>query len=52
MSTELVIKAEEYNIEPSRAEQIRAIFIPMANMLEEFEGQIGFLMQYRLLSGY
>ncbi|OGV36181.1 MAG: hypothetical protein A2020_12310 [Lentisphaerae bacterium GWF2_45_14] len=36
---ELVLKVEEYNIEPSRAEQIRAIFIPMANMLEEFETQ-------------
>lgn len=42
---ELILKVEEYNIEPSRAEQIRAIFIPMANMLEGFETQYNEVVQ-------
>lgn len=42
---ELILKVEDYNIEPSRAEQIRAIFIPMANMLEGFETQYNEVVQ-------
>jgi len=34
-----LIKMDNFDIEPSKAEQIRAVFVPMADMLEKFEGQ-------------
>jgi len=37
MSNELVLNAENYGIEKSKAEQIEAVFVPMVKMLKSFE---------------